>query len=417
MEKFIVTGEVQLKGCVQVGGAKNATLPIMAATLLSNGLSILHDVPELRDITMMQNIMRLLGASIIREGHTLIIDTASVVRTDIPESLMREMRASVFLMGPLLGRFRKVRLSYPGGCDIGPRPINLHIKALEKLGACIKESGGYILAEAKELIGGEITFDFPSVGATENAIMAAVLARGTTVIRNAAREPEVIDLQNFLNSMGARVGGAGTDCIFIQGVKALHSTEYQIMPDRIEAGTLLIAAAMTGGDVVIENINHAYLFSVIDKLQEIGAAVECRGNAIRLQAGNLRGVDIKTLPYPGFPTDLQAPILSLLAVAKGTSIISETIFENRFKHVDELTRMGAKITVAGRSAVIRGVDGLSGTSVTAPDLRAGGALVLAGLVASGTTVIDQVYHIDRGYDRLEEKLNSLGAVIFRKADA
>jgi UDP-N-acetylglucosamine 1-carboxyvinyltransferase len=417
MEKFIVTGEVQLKGCVQVSGAKNATLPIMAATLLSNGLSVLHDVPELRDITMMQNIMSLLGSSITREGHTLVIDNAAVVRTDIPESLMREMRASVFLMGPLLGRFRKVRLSYPGGCAIGPRPINLHIKALTKLGARIKERSGYIDAEAKELIGSEITFDFPSVGATENAIMAAVLAQGTTVIRNAAREPEIVDLQNFLNSMGARVSGSGTDTIFIQGVTKLHSTEYQIMPDRIEAGTLLIAAAITGGDIVLENVNYACLFSVIDKLQEIGAQIECRDSTIRIKAGELRGVDIKTLPYPGFPTDLQAPMLSLLTIAKGTSIISETIFENRFKHVDELTRMGAKIKVDGRTAVIRGVESLSGTAVSAPDLRAGGALVLAGLVASGTTVIDQVYHIDRGYERLEEKLKSLGAVILRTVDA
>jgi UDP-N-acetylglucosamine 1-carboxyvinyltransferase len=308
-------------------------------------------------------------------------------------------------------------LSYPGGCAIGPRPINLHIKALVKLGAHIKESSGYIDAEAKELVGSEITFDFPSVGATENAIMAAVLAEGTTVIRNAAREPEIVDLQNFLNSMGARVGGAGTDTIFIQGVKKLHSTEYQIMPDRIEAGTLLIAAAMTGGDVVLENVNYSCLFSVIDKLQEIGAQIEYRGNAIRIKAGELRGVDIKTLPYPGFPTDLQAPMLSLLSIAKGTSIISETIFENRFKHVDELTRMGAKIKVDGRTAVIRGVDSLSGTVVSAPDLRAGGALVLAGLVASGTTVIDQVYHIDRGYERLEAKLNSLGAEILRTENA
>ncbi|MBU2702986.1 UDP-N-acetylglucosamine 1-carboxyvinyltransferase [Sporomusaceae bacterium BoRhaA] len=415
MEKFIVTGGVQLNGCVQVSGAKNAALPIMAATLLSHGLTVLHDVPELRDIAMMQNIMKLLGASVVREGHTLVIDTVAVTGTDIPEALMREMRASVFLLGPLLGRFHQVRLSYPGGCAIGPRPINLHIKALEKLGAHIKEGSGYIDAEAKKLVGNEITFDFPSVGATENAMMAAVLAEGTTVIRNAAREPEIVDLQNFFNSMGGRVGGAGTDCIFIRGVKSLHSTEYQIMPDRIEAGTLLIATAMTGGNVIIGNINHACLFSVMDKLQEIGSVIECRGNAIRIKAENLRrGVDIKTLPYPGFPTDLQAPMLSLLTIAKGTSIISETIFENRFKHVDELTRMGAKIKVEGRTAVIRGVDALSGTCVAAPDLRAGGALVLAGLVAAGTTIVDEVYHIDRGYERLEEKLNSLGAIILRK---
>lgn len=413
MEKFVVTGEVQLTGNIRVGGAKNATLPIMAATLLCSGVSILHDVPQLSDIRAMQEILALLGAKIVQEGFTLIIDTTGVSKQEIPEHLMREMRASVFLMGPLLGRFRKVRVSYPGGCAIGPRPIDLHIKALEKLGAKVKESYGYIDAEAASLNGAEIHFDFPSVGATENAMMAAVMAKGTTIIRNAAREPEIVDLQNFLNKMGAKVIGAGSDTIRIEGVSKLVSAEHTIMPDRIQAGTFLVAGAITQGDVTVENISPEYLFSVTDKLEEIGAHITTANNYIRIRAGELRGVDIKTLPFPGFPTDLQAPMLSLLTVAKGTSIITETIFENRFKHVDELTRMGAKIKVEGRTAIIRGIPKMTGAIVAAPDLRAGGALVLAALAAQGVSEIEQVYHIDRGYEQLELKLQSLGARIIR----
>lgn len=413
MEKFVVTGEVQLTGNIRVGGAKNATLPIMAATLLCSGVSILHDVPQLSDIRAMQEILALLGAKIVQEGFSLIIDTTGVSKQEIPEHLMREMRASVFLMGPLLGRFRKVRVSYPGGCAIGPRPIDLHIKALEKLGAKVKESYGYIDAEAASLNGAEIHFDFPSVGATENAMMAAVMAKGTTIIRNAAREPEIVDLQNFLNKMGAKVIGAGSDTIRIEGVSKLVSAEHTIMPDRIQAGTFLVAGAITQGDVTVENISPEYLFSVTDKLEEIGANITAGSNYIRISAGELRGVDIKTLPFPGFPTDLQAPMLSLLTVAKGTSIITETIFENRFKHVDELTRMGAKIKVEGRTAIIRGIPKMTGAIVAAPDLRAGGALVLAALAAQGVSEIEQVYHIDRGYEQLELKLQSLGARIIR----
>lgn len=413
MEKFIVSGEVQLCGNVRVGGAKNAALPIMAATLLCSGVSILHDVPYLRDIQAMQDILTLLGAKISRQGRTMLIDTANVSKAEIPEPLMREMRASVFLMGPLLGRFRKVRVSYPGGCAIGPRPINLHIKALEKIGAKIDERFGYIVAEAAELTGGEINFDFPSVGATENAMMAAVLANGTTMIRNAAREPEIADLELVLNKMGAKICGAGTDTIRIDGVQQLKPAEHHIMSDRIEAGTFLMAGAMTHGDIVVENIVPEYLFSVTDKLEEIGAQITAGRDYIRIRAGEFRGVDIKTLPYPGFPTDLQAPMLSLVAIAKGTSIITETIFENRFKHVDELTRMGAKIKVEGRTAIIRGVSKLTGAIVEAPDLRAGGALVIAALAAEGTSEIEQVYHIDRGYESIEKKLQSLGAQIRR----
>lgn len=414
MEKFIVQGEVQLNGTVKISGAKNATLPIMAATLLCTGISVIHDVPRLRDISIMQDIMTLLGARIKRQDSSLIIDTTNVNKAEIPEHLMREMRASVFLMGPLLGRFRKVRLSYPGGCAIGPRPINLHIKALEKIGATVRESFGFIEAEAEELAGGEIHFDFPSVGATENAMMAAVLAKGTTIIRNAAREPEICDLQQLLSKMGAKIYGAGTDTIRIEGVTKLNATEHTVIPDRIEAGTFLVAGAMTKGDVTVENVCPEHLFPVIDKLQELGASVVWGANNVRIRAGELRGVDIKTLPHPGFPTDLQAPMLSMLAIAKGTSIITETIFENRFKHVDEMTRMGARIKVEGRTAVIRGVQKLTGAVVDAPDLRAGAALVLAALTAEGLSEIEHVYHIDRGYEGLEDKLQHLGASIIRR---
>ncbi|MDR3564942.1 MAG: UDP-N-acetylglucosamine 1-carboxyvinyltransferase [Negativicutes bacterium] len=413
MERFVVTGEVQLNGRVRVSGAKNATLPIMAATLLCSGVSVIHGVPDLRDIRMMQDIMTLLGAKIHREESALVIDTSNVSKQEIPEHLMREMRASVFLMGPLLGRFRKVRLYYPGGCAIGPRPINLHIKALEKIGAAVRDNCGFIEAETTELAGGEIHFDFPSVGATENAMMAAAVAGGTTIIRNAAREPEVVDLQKFLNEMGADISGAGSDTIRIHGVSRLMPTEHQVIPDRIEAGTFLMAGAITRGDVFVENIIPEHLSAMTDKLQEIGVKITAGMNYIRVRAGDLRGVDIKTLPYPGFPTDLQAPMLAMLTVGKGTSIITETIFENRFKHVDELTRMGAKIKVEGRTAIIRGVPKLTGAIVAAFDLRAGASLVLAALAAEGVSEVENVFHIDRGYEGLERKLQSLGAAIVR----
>jgi UDP-N-acetylglucosamine 1-carboxyvinyltransferase len=413
MEKFIVKGEVQLNGTIRMSGAKNAILPIMAATLLCSGISIIHDVPYLRDIKVMQDILALLGAKITREKNTLVIDTTTIQDTEIPEHLMREMRASVFLMGPMLGRFHKVRMSYPGGCAIGPRPIDLHIKALEKIGADVREGFGFIEAQTNCLTGGEINFDYPSVGATENAMMAAVLAKGSTIIRNAAREPEIYDLQVFLNKMGAKVMGAGSDIIRIDGTKKLTATEHIVMSDRIQAGTFLVAGAITRGDVMVENILSEHLFSVTDKLKEMGVQITTGKNYIRVQGGELRGVDIKTLPYPGFPTDLQAPMLSLVTNGKGTSIITETIFENRFKHVDELIRMGAKIKVEGRTAIIRGIPKLTGAIVAAHDLRAGGALVLAALAAEGTSEIENVYHIDRGYEALEEKLRSLGANISR----
>jgi UDP-N-acetylglucosamine 1-carboxyvinyltransferase len=413
MEKFIVKGEVQLSGCVRCSGAKNAALPVIAATLLGSGVSVIHDVPKLRDIAVMEQIVTLLGASVTWEANTLRIDTANINLIEIPEHLMREMRASVFFMGPLLGRFRKVRISYPGGCAIGPRPIDLHLKALEKLGAKVTESFGFIDAEATRLQGAVIHFDFPSVGATENAMMAAVTAAGTTYIRNAAREPEILDLQVFLNQMGAKVNGAGTDTIKIEGVERLSPAEHTIIPDRIEAGTFLIAGAITRGDVVIHNLVPEFLCSVTNKLQEIGAKIEFGTDYIRLQADELRAADIKTLPHPGFPTDLQAPALALLSLAKGTSVVTETIFENRFKHVDELTRMGARIRVEGRTAIVRGVSKLTGAIVEASDLRAGGCLVLAALAAQGVSEIENVYYIDRGYERFADKLRELGAQITR----
>ncbi|MBP2632201.1 MAG: murAA [Firmicutes bacterium] len=413
MDKFIVTGEVQLKGTVRISGAKNAALPIMAATTLCSGTSIIHDVPDLSDIRNMIAILEHLGAKVSWEGKALIIDSSALNKAFIPEFLMREMRASIFLMGALVGRFKEVRLSYPGGCTIGPRPIDLHIKALEKLGAQVKEKHGLIIAEAPKLSGAEIVLDFPSVGATENAMMSAVLANGKTTIRNVAREPEIVDLETFLNKMGAKIYGAGTDTIFIDGVQNLHATEHTVMPDRIEAGTFILAGAISHGDVTITNISSNYLFSLLDKLSSIGSVLTFGNDFIRVKANQLYNTDIKTLPFPGFPTDLQAPMLSLLTMARGTSIVTETIFENRFQHVDQLIRMGAKIRVEGRSAIVRGVNKLTGTIVEALDLRAGASLVLAALAAEGTSIIKQVNHIDRGYEMIEQKLQNLGAYIIR----
>lgn len=414
MDTFIVHGEVQLRGKVRVSGAKNATLPIMAATVLSSGETALYNVPHLRDVEVMRNIIAHLGAKVYWRGDILVIDTTLLNKAEIPEPLMREMRASIFLMGALLGRFRKVRLSYPGGCAIGLRPINLHLTALEALGATLKESGGYIEAEATRLRGADIILDFPSVGATENIMLAAVLADGVTTIRNAAHEPEIVDLQNFLNAMGAKISGAGQDVIHIEGVSVLHGAEHRVIPDRIEAGTLMCAGAITGGDIVVDDVVPVHLAAVTAKLREAGVVITEGKNFLRVQNGRpWRGVDIKTFPHPGFPTDLQAPIMSLLAIAKGTSVVTETIFENRFKHVGELLRMGAQIKIDGRTAFIRGVPQLHGTTVTAHDLRAGAAMVVAGLAAAGTTRITQVAHIDRGYEALEKKLNTLGANIMR----
>ncbi|HHY36671.1 MAG TPA: UDP-N-acetylglucosamine 1-carboxyvinyltransferase [Firmicutes bacterium] len=414
MERFAIIGGVPLQGTVHVNGAKNATLPIMAATVLAAGRCTICDAPYLRDVTVMTRILESLGAEVRREGRNLSIDTGQIDNWEIPENLMRETRSSIFLMGALLARKGKVRVAYPGGCNIGPRPIDLHLKGLRALNAQITERHGYVYAETKGLRGAEVHLDFPSVGATENIMMAAVRARGTTIIRNAAKEPEIVDLQNFLNKMGARIRGAGTDTIKIDGVESLGPISYTVIPDRIETGTFMVAAAMTGGEILIENGIFEHVEPIAAKLREAGAEVEGGETGIRVRGtGRLVGVDIKTLPYPGYPTDMQPQTMAMLSIAKGTSVIIENIFANRFKHVDELLRMGAQIKTEGRAAIIRGVEGLTGSAVEASDLRAGVALILAGLVAEGKTTIDNIYHVDRGYEAIEKKLQKLGAQIWR----
>jgi UDP-N-acetylglucosamine 1-carboxyvinyltransferase len=388
----------------------------MAASLLTDQPCCLSEVPRLTDVFTMQEVLEFLGAKVTLSGRVLWLNAREAVPREIPPSLMRRLRASNLVMGAILGRFKEVRAAYPGGCAIGSRPMDLHLKGFAALGAEIREDHGFIEAKAARLRGADIHLDFPSVGATENLLMAAVLAEGTTVIRNAAREPEIVDLQNFLNRMGAQIKGAGSDVIRIVGVKSLHGAEYQVIPDRIEAGTHLVAAATTRGRVVVKNVIPEHLEAVIAKLREAGVRVEVLGSrgAIRVEAtGRARAVDCKTMPYPGFPTDMQPQMMALLATAEGTSVITESIFENRFRHVDELRRMGAQIKVEGRVAVINGVERLSGACVEATDLRAAAALVLAGLVAENTTVLEGVEHLDRGYERLDLKYAALGATIRR----
>ncbi len=414
MEKFIVIGGKRLTGSVRVSGAKNAILPILAASLLTGEISIIHEVPRLLDVEVMKEVLTYLGAKVKCEGSTLVVDGNNVHTLEIAEDLMRKMRASNLVMGALLGRFRKVKVAFPGGCAIGSRPMDLHLKGFAALGAKISEKHGYVIAETDGLKGTEIHLDFPSVGATENLIMAATQAHGQTIIRNCAREPEIVDLQNFLNGLGARVRGAGTDLVKIDGPTKLGSTRHTVIPDRIEAGTHMVAAAITGGDVVVENVIPEHVEAVIAKLRETGAKVEVGEDRVRVVGpSRLKAVDLKTLFYPGFPTDMQAQMMVLLTIAQGTGVVSETVFENRYKHVDELRRMGADIKIEGRAAIVQGIPKLSGTFVEATDLRAGAALVLAGLVAEDATVIENVWHIDRGYENLERKYVDLGARIMR----
>lgn len=422
MDRFRVVGGRKLSGRVRVSGAKNAILPILAATLLTREECVIHDVPDIRDVAIMTEILRRMGARVeVCAGgagqRSLWVCTRDLNTFEVREQLTREMRSSIFLMGPLLGRAGKVRISYPGGCAIGPRPIDFHLRGLESLGARITERFGYIEAEAARLAGREIYLDFPSVGATENLMMAAVLAHGSTIIRNAAREPEIVDLQNFLNNLGARVRGAGLDVIRIEGVDALGGGEHTVIPDRIEAGTFMAAGAITGGDIVVENIITEHVEAVMAKLREMGVVLQEAGDQVRvIGPQRLKAADLKTLPYPGFPTDMQPQMMALTTTAAGTSIITETIFENRFKQADELRRMGAQIKIEGRTAVVQGVEGLQGAVVEVPALREGMALVLAGLVAEGITTIEHVGHIDRGYQNLEAKLRALGADVRRAAD-
>ncbi|ADL12289.1 UDP-N-acetylglucosamine 1-carboxyvinyltransferase [Acetohalobium arabaticum] len=414
MSSFIVEGGNRLTGEVEISGAKNAVLPILAGTALSSGENSIHQVPKLRDVRVMKEVLESLGAEVSQEDDVITVNSRLIDSCEIAEALMRKMRATVFLMGPLLARFNQVRISQPGGCSIGPRPIDLHIKGLKALGAKFTEGHGYLEVKADKLVGADIHLDFPSVGATENIMMAATKAKGTTVLRNAAKEPEIIDLQNFLNCMGAEIRGAGTDMIKIKGVEKLQSINYTVIPDRIETGTFMVAAAITNGEVLLQNVIPEHIEPVIAKLIEAGVEIKYDQDQIKVTGvPKVKAVDVKTLPYPGFPTDMQPQFMALLSVAEGTSVITETIFENRFKHADELRRMGADIKIESRSAIIEGIDNLSGTVVEASDLRAGAALVLAGLVAENKTEIKDIYHIDRGYEDLEEKIDRLGGQISR----
>jgi len=416
MDKIVINGGNRLNGKIKISAAKNSVLPIIAASLLSSEECTLEDIPLLEDVYVICNVLDSLGASINIDPikRKIKIKADNINTCDPPYDLVRKMRASFLVMGPMLARFGKIKLSLPGGCNIGTRPIDLHLKGLSALGADISIGHGYVDAKCNKLKGAKIYLDFPSVGATENIIMAAVLADGETIIENVAEEPEVVDLSNYLNSMGAQIYGAGTDTIRIQGVKELKGTSHQVIPDRIEAGTYMVAAAMTGGDVVIENVILEHVRSVIAKLMEAGASVIEGQNRVRIIGkGRTNAVDIKTLPYPGFPTDMQAQFMSMMSLSKGTSIITETVFENRFMHVTELKRMGANIKIEGRSAVVEGCERLTGAKVKATDLRAGAALVLAGLAAEGTTEVYEVQHLDRGYWDIVGKLSNVGADIVR----
>ena len=420
MAKFIVEQSGALRGEVEVSGSKNAVLPILAATLLSEGICEISDVPRLRDVEVMCKILRSMGASVTEDwdNHTITVEIDKVTTDEVPYELVKRMRASIFVMGPLLARTGKARIALPGGCSIGDRPIDLHNKGLRTLGAKIDMDMGLVEATSKKLKGALVYLDFPSVGATENIMMAATLAEGTTMIENAAEEPEIVDLANFLNKMGAKIKGAGTDNIRIEGVTCLHGTKHAVIPDRIETGTFMIAAAITRGDILIKNCVPDHVKPIIAKLMECGATVndEVEGLRVRGDIKKLIATDIKTMPYPGFPTDMQALFMALLSTVDGASAIIETVFENRFMHAAELSRMGANIKVDGRTAIVPGKNPLVGAQVISTDLRAGAALVLAGLVAKGKTEISEIYHIERGYDSFSEKLISLGAKIIRVED-
>jgi len=414
-EKFIITGGKRLEGSVEISGAKNSALSIMAATLLTKDVCILRNIPHLTDVDTMIAVIRKLGIKVEwKEDNTLYIDSDYFNNYEAPYELVKKMRASILVMGPLLARLHKAKISLPGGCAIGARPVDFHIKGFETLGAQVEVEKGYIKAEVNKLKGGDIYLDFPSLGATENIMMAASLAEGVTKIENAAKDPEVVELGNFLIKMGAKIEGLGTDLIKINGVKKLNGVDYNIIPDRIEAGTYMIAAAITSGDVLIEKIDPLLIKPLIVKLEEAGVKIKQEKDFIEVIGPNsINAVDIKTLPYPGFPTDIQPQFMALSCVAKGTSVITETVFENRFAHTGDLIRMGADIKVEGRSAIIKGVKKLSAAPVMASDLRGGAALILAGLVADGTTELSRIYHLDRGYVNLEKKLTALGADIHR----
>ena len=413
MEQYIIKGGNPLVGEVEIGGAKNAALAILAAAIMTDETVLIDNLPDVNDVNVLLEAIQGIGAMVQRiDRHTVKINGSTITSFDIEYDYIKKIRASYYLLGALLGKYRKAEVAHPGGCNIGSRPIDQHLKGFRALGADVDIEHGKIVAEADHLRGTHLYFDVVTVGATINVMMAAALAEGTTIMENVAKEPHVVDVANFLNSMGANIRGAGTDVIKIRGVRSLHKTEYSIIPDQIEAGTFMFAAAATKGDVTVMNVIPKHLDATISKLVDIGCEVEEFDDAVRVVAkGRLRSTQVKTLPYPGYPTDMQPQIGVVLALARGTSTITESIFENRFKYLDELARMGATIKVEGNSATIEGVEKFSGARVSAPDLRAGAALCIAGLAAEGITIVDDIVYIQRGYERFEEKLRSLGGVI------
>ncbi len=416
MDKFIIEGGRKLSGSIPISGAKNATLALMPAALLASGTYALRNTPRLRDVTTMSSLLKSMGARVTQKDDVLTLDTAGVNKQEAPYAHVKKMRASIYVLGPLVARYGRAKVSLPGGCAWGPRPVNLHIEGLRKLGADIELKRGYIIANAPRLTGAKIHFDVSSVGATGNILMAAVLARGTTVIDNAAIEPEITALAAFLVSMGAHISGIGTSRLEAEGVDDLHPADVDTIPDRIEAGTFMVAAAITGGTVTLEKTNPGHLAAIIAKLEEAGCRVTVRGSSISLASPDaLRSVDVSAAIYPGFPTDMQAQWIALMAIAGGTSVVSDTIYFDRFKHVPELVRLGANIEMRENSAIVRGVERLMGATVMSTDLRASASLILAGLVAEGTSEVLRVYHIDRGYESIEKKLQALGASITRVA--
>jgi UDP-N-acetylglucosamine 1-carboxyvinyltransferase len=414
VDKFIIHGGVKLRGTVVISGAKNAALALMPATLLASGKYSFHNMPDLRDIATMNKLLQIIGVDTGQENHVLHLNTFRVNKFEAPYEQVKKMRASIYVLGPLVTRYGYAKVSLPGGCAWGPRPVNLHIEGIRKLGARIDIEQGYIIARAKRLKAAKIAFDVSSVGATGNVMMAAVLAKGTTIIDNAAMEPEIVALAHFLIKMGARIDGIGTKRLEIEGVDALHPVDETMIPDRIEAGTFLIAAALTGGTVKLENCKPIHLAAILAKLEEEGSGIETGDTWIRIKASRtVRPVDATTATYPGFPTDLQAQWITLMTVARGSSVITDSIYYDRFKHVPELIRLGADIELQKNAAIVKGVKKLTGAKVMSTDLRASASLVLAGLIAEGKTEVLRVYHLDRGYERIEKKLQSLGANIRR----
>ncbi|MCX8030088.1 MAG: UDP-N-acetylglucosamine 1-carboxyvinyltransferase [Thermodesulfovibrionales bacterium] len=416
MDKLIIRGSRKLKGEIEISGSKNAALPILASSILAGGESTFLRIPDLRDISTMGKLLSHLGANFSFKDGRVSLDTTNIKSFEAPYDLVKTMRASVLVLGPLLARYGRAKVSLPGGCAIGQRPINLHLSGLEKMGANIKLESGYVIAKASRLKGASIYFDIPTVTGTENIMMAATLAKGITIIENAAKEPEVVDLANCLISMGAKISGAGESIIEVEGVDELKpATNYEIIPDRIEAGTFMTIAAITGGNILLKKCKVDHLDAVISKLRDAGISIDISEKGVRASLKNeITSVDIKTMPYPGFPTDMQAQFMALMCLAKGTSVIRETIFENRFMHVAELRRMGANITIEGGTATVKGIDKLIGAQVMATDLRASASLVVAALAAKGESIIHRIYHLDRGYEKIDEKLKKLGADIIRQ---